>query len=112
LSGWVRTYLGEHDVTVEYAARAIRLSPLDPFTFLASTIVGAGHFYAGRFDEASSWAEKALRQQAKWAGVARLAAASHALVGRLDQAHKAIARLRQIDPTLRVSDIGQRRFAD
>jgi tetratricopeptide (TPR) repeat protein len=65
LSGWVRTYLGEHDVTVEHAARAMRLSPLDPFTFLASTIVGAGHFYAGRYDEASSWAEKALRLQAK-----------------------------------------------
>ena len=30
---------------------------------------------------------------------------SHALAGRLDQAHKAMARLRQIDPTFRVSDI-------
>jgi hypothetical protein len=34
-----------------------------------------------------------------------MAAASNALAGRLGQAHKAMARLRQIDPTLRVSDM-------
>ena len=38
-------------------------------------------------------------------GSARVVAASHALAGRLDQAHKAMARLREIDPTLRVSDL-------
>jgi len=104
-SGWIRLYLGEPDLTVEHAARAIRLSPLDPFSFLASTLVGGGHFFAGRYDEASSWAEKGLREQANRAGAARVAAASNALAGRLDQAHKAMARLRQIDPALRVSDL-------
>jgi hypothetical protein len=34
-----------------------------------------------------------------------MVAANHALAGRLEQAHKAMARLRQIDPTFRVSDI-------
>jgi hypothetical protein len=58
----------------------------------------------GRYDEASSWAEKGLWQQPNYAGAARVAAASHALAGRLDQAQKAAARLRQIDPTFRVSD--------
>jgi hypothetical protein len=38
-------------------------------------------------------------------GAPRVAAASHALAGQLDQAHKAMSRLRQIDPTLRVSDL-------
>jgi TolB-like protein len=104
-SGWIRMYLGEPDVTVEHAARAIRLSPLDPFSFLAYTLVGAGHFFAGRYDEASSWAEKGLRERPNWAGAARGAAASHALAGRLDQAQKAMARLRQIDQTFRIFDI-------
>jgi TolB-like protein len=104
-SGFVRIFLGEPDVTVEHAGRAIRLSPLDPFTFLASSVVGRGHFCAGRYDEASWWAEKGLREQPNSAGAARGAAASHALAGRLDQAHKAMARLRQIDPALRVSDL-------
>jgi tetratricopeptide (TPR) repeat protein len=105
LSGWVSTWLGKPEVQVERATRAIRLSPLDPFTLPASTVISGGHFYAGRYDEASSWAEKGLLQQPNSAAAARMVAASHALAGRPDQAHKAMARLRQIDPALRVSDI-------
>jgi TolB-like protein len=105
LSGWVNLYLGEHEITIERATHAIRLSPLDPFTFLAYTIIGGAHLFAGRYDEASWWAGKALREHANWAGAVRVTAVSHALAGRLDQAHKAMARLRQIDPTLRVSDL-------
>jgi len=104
LSGLVNNWLGEPEVAIERATRAVRLSPLDPLTFFAHSTIGAGHFFAGRYDEASSWAEKGLRQ-ANWAGAARCAAASHALAGRLDQAQKAMARLRQIDPTLRVSNL-------
>jgi TolB-like protein len=103
LSGWINIRLGKPEVTIERATRAIRLSPLDPFTPLAHTIIGAGHFYAGRYDEASSWADKGFREQPNSAAAARMAAGSHALAGRLDQAHKAMARLREIDPTLRVS---------
>jgi TolB-like protein/tetratricopeptide (TPR) repeat protein len=103
--GWVNTYLGEPEVTIERAKRAIRLSPLDPLTFLAHSVIGGAHLFAGRYDEASSWAEKGLRERANWAGAARVAAASHALAGRLDQAQRHMARLRQIDPTLRVSDL-------
>jgi len=105
LSGWVNLFLGKPEVTIERATRAIRLSPLDPFTSLVFTHIGAGHFYAGRYGEASSWAEKGRRQQISSASAARVAAASHALAGRLDRAHKAMARLREIEPTLRVSDL-------
>jgi len=103
LSGWVNAWLGKPEVQIERATRAIRLSPLDPLMALAYGQIGTGHFLAGRYDEASSWAEKGLRQ-ANWVGNVRLAAASHALAGRLDQAQKAAAPLRQIDPKFRVSD--------
>jgi tetratricopeptide (TPR) repeat protein len=103
LSAWVNACVGAPEVMIERATRAIRLSPLDPFTSLAFAPIAAGHFLAGRYDEACSWADKGLRQQTNSAAVARVAAASNALVGRLDQAQKAMARLRQIDPTLRVS---------
>ena len=79
----------------------MRPQPLDPFTFPVSTQIAAAHFFAGRYDEASSRAEKALREQANWVN----AAASYALAGRLDQARKSMARLREIDPALRVSDL-------
>jgi TolB-like protein len=104
LSGWVNLYLGKPEVTIERATRAIRLSPLDPFTFLAYSVIAGAHMHAGRYDEASSWAENGLRRQTN-AGSARVAAASYALAGRLDQAHQAATRLRRIDPTFRVSDL-------
>jgi adenylate cyclase len=100
----VNALLGKHEIAIERAERAIRLSPLDPFTFLAYGVIGGAHMLAGRYDEASSWADKGLRQ-ANWAGVVRVAAASHALAGRFNRAHNAIARLREIDPTFRVSDL-------
>jgi hypothetical protein len=70
----------------------------------AFSMIGASHLLVGRYDEASSWAEKGLWQQPNNAGAARAAAANHALAGRPDQAHNAVARLRQIDPTFRVCD--------
>src|SRR5262249_10160809 len=76
----------------------------------AYSLIGVAHALAGRYDEASLWAEKGLLQQPNSAAAARVAAASHALAGRLDQAHRAAARLRQIDPTFRVSDL-RRMFA-
>jgi len=107
LSGRVNIYLGQPEVGIERARRAMRLSPLDPFASLAFTLIGAGHLYAGRYDEASAWAEKGLLEQPNSAAAARVAAASHALAGRLGQAHKAMARLRELEPTLRVSDLRQ-----
>jgi tetratricopeptide (TPR) repeat protein len=105
LSGVVKAYLGEPEMAIEHCARALRLSPLDPYVFVAHTVLAGAHFFAGRYDDASSWAEKALREQPNFAAAARAAAASHALAGRPEQAQKAMARLRQIDPALRISNL-------
>ena len=35
----------------------------------------------------------------------RIQAASNAMAGRLDEAHQAVARLRRLNPTLRVSNL-------
>jgi hypothetical protein len=39
----------------------MRLSPLDPETYRMQAGMAAAHLFAGRFDAASSWAEKASR---------------------------------------------------
>ena len=67
--------------------------------------LAAAHLFDGRYDDASSWAEKASRQRPNAAAAARVAAASHALAGRLEQAQKAMAHLRQLDPALRISNL-------
>jgi tetratricopeptide (TPR) repeat protein len=104
-SGWVRVFLGKHEMALEHFAHSMRLSPLDLFMDAAQTGIAAAHFCMGRDDEASSWAEKALLESPDYYPALRLLAASNALAGRLEDAQQAVARLREIDPTVRVSDL-------
>ena len=59
----------------------------------------------GRYDEAASWAAMALQDNPDYQPGLRIQAASNAMAGRPEQAHKAIARLRQLNPALRVSNL-------
>jgi tetratricopeptide (TPR) repeat protein len=82
----------------------MRLSPLDPVIGQIWGAIATAHFFAGRYDEASSWAEKAVRERPSPQAF-RLAAASDALAGRLEKAKEAMARLRQLDPHRRISNL-------
>jgi adenylate cyclase len=111
-SGWVRIYLGEPEIAIEHLAHAMRLSPVDPLTFVALMATAFAHFFAGRYDDASLWAEKALaaspprlREKAVYHPALLIAAASNALAGRLEEAQNAIAQSRQISPTAHISNL-------
>jgi TolB-like protein/tetratricopeptide (TPR) repeat protein len=106
--GLVKSWLGESDVAIEHLAHAMRLNPLDPMMFGMQFGVGLAHLLAGRNDEASSWAQKALRAQPNFLPALRVLAASTALAGRLEAAQNAIARVRQIDPTFCISNLKDR----
>jgi len=107
-SGLVRVYLGEPDIAIEHLAQAMRLSPVDPETGRMQAGIATAHLLSGRYDEASSWAQRALREQPSHLTSIRLVAASSALAGRLDEARKAMERLRRIDPALRISNLKDR----
>jgi TolB-like protein len=107
-SGWVRVYLGEPDIAIEHLAQAMRLSPVDPETGRMQAGIATAHLLSGRYDEASSWAQKALREQPSYLTTIRLVAASSALAGRLDEAREAMERLRRIDPALHISNLKDR----
>ena len=102
--GWVKNFLGEPETAIERFARAMRLSPLDPSLRTPSGTAHA-HFFLGRYDEAASWAAMALQDNPDYQPGLRIAAASNAMAGRPEQAHKAMARLRQLNPALRVSTL-------
>jgi TolB-like protein/DNA-binding SARP family transcriptional activator len=104
-SGWVRNWLGKLDLAIEHLARATRLSPLDPLTNRTRTATAHAHFFAGRYDEAASWAAMALREWPDFQTALRIAAASNALAGRLKEARMARQRLQELDPTLRISNL-------
>ncbi len=104
-SGWLRTFLGAPDVAVAHLETALRLSPLDPLEYAAHAALAAAHFFAGRYDESVTWAEKSYRAQPNFVPATRFAAASHALAGRVERAGALMERLRRLDPGLRLSNL-------
>jgi TolB-like protein/tetratricopeptide (TPR) repeat protein len=107
-SGWVKAFLGETDIAIEHLARAMRLSPLDPLMFLMQGVTALAYFVAGQYAQAVEWAAKAAREQPNFLGAIRNIAASSALSGRMDEAQKALARVRRLDPELRLSNLKNR----
>jgi Flp pilus assembly protein TadD len=105
LSGFLRIWNGEPDDAIEHFAHAMRLSPLDPEMYRMQAGLAAAHLFAGRFDDAASLAEQAYRQLPSFLMVVSIIAASHALAGRSDEAACAMKQLRELDPTLRVSNL-------
>jgi len=104
-SGWVKIWLGEPEVTIEHIGRAIRLSPYDPHLFNTQTATAYAHFIAGRYTESLSWAEMAIREQRNHVLALRILSASCAMAGRPEQARKVLARLLELDPALRISNL-------
>jgi len=108
-SGFVKILLGEPEAAIERIAHAIRLNPLCPFTASRMKLTTAfAHFFAGRYNEASLWAEDGIREAPNSLTILRVAAASNALGGQLEKAQEAMARLRQLDPAFRVSNLTDR----
>ncbi len=104
-SGFVKLWSGEIETAIECIMRAVRLSPLDPMLHVMESAIAHAHYQADRFEQAASWAEKALRRQPTWTPAARVAAASYAQARRSDQVEQAMARLRVMQPELRVSNL-------
>ena len=107
-SGLARLVTGEWDVAIDHFARAMRLSPFDPMLFLMQFGAGYGHFQTSRYEEAAAWAAKSIGEYSKYVPAWRLAAASNGLLGRQEQAQKAVAGLAQLDPTLRLANLKDR----
>jgi adenylate cyclase len=103
--GWLRTWFGEPKVAIERFGRAIRLNPLG--LQIRGTRVGMAHahFFLGQDEKAASWAAQALQDSPDFQSALRIGAASNGMAGRLEQAQKAMTRLSQLNPALRVSTL-------
>lgn len=104
-SGWVRGYAGDSDGAIESLNRAIRLNPLDPRVFLTQSAMAFAHFIAGRDDDAADWAAMALRVKPNWLPALRVAIASNAMRGQVDEADRALKSYHRIDPKVSIAKI-------
>jgi hypothetical protein len=67
--------------------------------------LSCAHFVAGRYADALSFADMSMRGRPNFVLPNCIAAASAALAERMDEAHKAMARVRQIAPDLSISNV-------
>jgi TolB-like protein len=107
-SGWTRVWLGEPELAIEHIERAMRLSPNDPHVFNMQAAKACALFFVEQYAQAASWAEMATHDKPTHLLAACIAAAAHARAGRTEEAKKAMARLRRLDPALCVSNLRER----
>jgi adenylate cyclase len=105
-SSWVKVSLGDPETALERVAHARRLSPNDPQKFSFHGVTAIAQLFAGRFAEAYSSAEAVTRELPGFLTSTCIAAVSAAHAGRVSDAQKAVTLILQIDPALRISNVG------
>ena len=100
-----KMYLGELDAAIEHFQHAVRLSPLEPRTFLAYSGLTSAHFLAGRYEKALESATTGIRKWPNFVALQRNAAACYAKSGRVEDAKRAWLVALQLDPTQRISNL-------
>jgi adenylate cyclase len=98
---WGSLILGwgaEAEQAIEWGERGIRLSPLDPWITAALHGISMGHFLRGRFEEAASAAQRAIRSKPGFSVSHMFRAAALSKLGRTKEANAAAARVMQLQP--------------
>ncbi len=103
--GGAKMYLGELDAAIEHFQHAVRLSPLEPRTFLAYSGLASAHFLAGRYEKALECATTGIRQWPNFVALQRIGAVCYAKSGRVEDAKRAWLVALQLDPTQRISNL-------
>lgn len=103
--GLIRLMLRDWSPAIENFARAMRLSPFDPLLFMMQQGTATGYFFTGHYDQAAAWSAKSIGENPNHSSAWRITAASNAFLGRPEQAQKAVLRLQQIEPGVRIATI-------
>jgi adenylate cyclase len=103
--GFLNVYRGEADAGTACFERAIRLSPLDPFSFNCTIGLGLARFAAGQPAEAVEWTRRAMREKVGLTWAYRDLATFLAAAGRIDEAREAATRFRETHVHATVSEV-------
>jgi TolB-like protein/tetratricopeptide (TPR) repeat protein len=101
-SGWANFNLGNGALAIEKFERALRLSPANRAYTIRSGIA-FGHFLEGRYEESVRWADMSLREQPRWATAVRCKTSALGLLGRTDEAAKALRALSELQPGAKIA---------
>ena len=110
-SGSLRIWAGQHDLAIEHTERSLRLNPR-AYIGPQFWVLGIAHFFLRRFDEAAGLMPRAIQARPAWPWPYRGLAACYAHMGRLDEAHEVIAKLRALTSEVEPRQIPFRRLED
>jgi adenylate cyclase len=91
-------FAGRPDDAAVSLKEALRLSPIDKFSFLWIYLLGFAYLLSGRNEQALELAERSLRERPEFPGPYRLRAACLSLLGRVDEAKKTIDEYLRLAP--------------
>jgi TolB-like protein len=103
LGAAVLSWAGEAPRTIDWAQRALRLSPFDPWKFIAYRSLALAHFLMARYDLAAEAARRAVQFNPGFGSSYMLLAAPLVKLGRHEEAGVAVARLIEREPSFRLS---------
>ena len=89
---------GQPELAIEHFEIGMRLNPRDILGFAQG--IGAGHFFAKRFEEARAALLLALKEGPGWVPPHRFLASCYAHMGRLDEGREIVKRLRAMTPVV------------
>jgi adenylate cyclase len=103
ISGWNSAFLNRPAPAIDALEHAIRLSPLDPLSYLFATALSFAYSVAHRYEEATEWADRALQEQPRFVIPIRLKTALCAYLDRLDEAREWLGRLLELQSGLTIA---------
>jgi tetratricopeptide (TPR) repeat protein len=107
------SYIGESFEAERRAARALRLSPRDPFIFRTYHFLSIAYYTRGAYDEAAHWGNLSYYANSRYTSNLRTTAAALYALGRTGEAKEMAARVRQIEPGFRAASVkGRSPFKD
>ena len=96
-------WAGKPKLAGQRLLQARQLSAHDHLIFKIDAASAYALFFAGRYDDAANAAMSALRTRPNYLTAFRIAAASDVLAGRTEQGRRLVAKIRAVDPKLRMS---------
>jgi adenylate cyclase len=99
---YIHAVSGKPATATTHANRALRLSPFDPFAFMAYSALGAAAVQEAHYDEAASHFAKAVQASPRFSTLYFFQVASLALAGRKEEARSIVQRLLELEPGFRL----------
>jgi adenylate cyclase len=113
LLGQMYLYSGRPQEAIALAENGIRLSPTDPRLFIWLPALAGAHYQLRRYRDAVEYGRRSWALNRNWPAGLTYVVAGLAQLGQIEEAQRALAQLRKIDPMLSfVQATLQRLYAD